>query len=373
MRSFKVNTSTEYKVFMGSGLLPEAGCLIKKVLPEAETLAVITDDIVGALYGEQDQPFVKGLEAAGFRTCRYIFPHGEASKNMSSICGMLDFLASEETALTRKDAVVALGGGVTGDTAGLAAALYMRGIPFVQIPTTLLAAVDSSVGGKTGVDLSAGKNLAGAFWQPSLVVYDTNTADTLEKEQFLEGLAEAVKSGVIADSELFEYIRENTGKLKGYMNGAEKDDVFHSVIEEIAFRSATVKRNIVESDERESGQRKLLNLGHTFGHAMEKLSNYGISHGMAIAKGLALMAKASAAADFTSVSTAEEITGLLTGLGYDLSCPYSAEDLARAAFSDKKRRGNAITLVIPKKIGICSLKNMNTADLTAFAQAGLDR
>ena len=373
MRSFKVKTSTEYEVFMGSGLLPEAGLLIKKVLPETEILAVITDDTVGALYGGHDQPFMKGLEAAGFATRRYVFPHGEASKNMSSICGMLDFLASDETALTRKDAVVALGGGVTGDTAGLAAALYMRGIPFVQIPTTLLAAVDSSVGGKTGVDLSAGKNLAGAFWQPSLVIYDTDTAGTLEKEQMLEGLAEAVKSGIIADPELFEYIKENSGKLKAYMNETEKDDEFYSVIEEIAFRSATVKRNIVEGDERESGQRKLLNLGHTFGHAMEKLSDYEISHGMAVAKGLALIAKASAAADFTSADTAEEITVALTGLGYDLSCPYSAEELAQAAFSDKKRRGNAITLVIPKKIGICSLKNMNTADLAAFAQAGLGR
>lgn len=373
MRSFTVKASTEYEVLMGSGLLSEAGSLIKKVLPKAETLAVITDDKVGALYGGEDQALMKSLSDAGYTLRKYTFPNGEASKKMDTVCGMLEFLASGENALTRSDAIVALGGGVTGDMAGLAAALYMRGINFVQIPTSLLAAVDSSVGGKTGVDLTAGKNLAGAFWQPSLVIYDTDTADTLEKDQIMDGLAEAVKSGIIADPSLFTYIRDNSEKLKEYMDdtGIRGED-FHRLIETVAFRSADVKRIIVEKDEKESGERQLLNLGHTFGHAIEKLSGYGTSHGLAVAKGTALIAEASAAAGMIPAASAEEIISALAGLGYDLSCPYRAEDLAEAALSDKKRRGSEITLVIPEKVGRCSLRRIQTAGLKDLIRSALE-
>lgn len=358
---------------MGSGLLADAGPLIKKVLPQAETLAVITDDMVDGLYGGEDQPLMKSLSKAGFVLRKYAFPHGESSKRMETVCGMLEFLASGEKALTRKDAVVAFGGGVTGDMAGLTAALYMRGIPFVQIPTSLLAAVDSSVGGKTGVDLPAGKNLAGAFWQPSLVIYDTDTAATLEKPQLMDGLAEAVKSGVIKDPELFTYIRDNSEKLKEYMDDAGKRDAeFSRLIENIAFRSASMKRTIVERDEKEAGERQLLNLGHTFGHAIEKLSGYGTSHGLAVAKGTALIAKASAASGLIPDASAKEIISALSALGYDLSCPYTAEDLAKAALSDKKRRGSVITLVIPESVGSCSLRQIENTELAGLIKAGLD-
>ena len=205
------------------------------------------------------------------------------------------------------------------------------------------------------------------------MIYDTDTADTLEKDQIMDGLAEAVKSGIIADPSLFTYIRDNSEKLKEYMDdtGIRGED-FHRLIETVAFRSADVKRIIVEKDEKESGERQLLNLGHTFGHAIEKLSGYGTSHGLAVAKGTALIAEASAAAGMIPAASAEEIISALAGLGYDLSCPYRAEDLAEAALSDKKRRGSEITLVIPEKVGRCSLRRIQTAGLKDLIRSALE-
>ena len=371
MRSFTVKASTEYDVIMGSGLLSDAGRLIRRALPDAEALVVITDDTVAALYGKEDQPLMRGLKEAGFRVSEYVFPHGERSKTLNTVEGMLEYMASD-AGLTRKDAAVALGGGVCGDMAGLAAALYMRGIRFVQLPTSLLAAVDSSVGGKTAVDLSAGKNLAGAFWQPSLVLYDTDTAMTLERTQLMEGLAEAVKSGIIADPSLFSYIRDRADDLKGYLSGTkEKDPSFTEMSETIAFMFASVKRDIVQRDEKESGERKLLNLGHTLGHAAEKLSGFELSHGLAVAKGTALITKAACSAGLCEKETADAIISLLTALGFDLSCPWSAEELAEAALSDKKRRGSNITLVIPAEIGKCFLEEVHISQLTDFIENGL--
>lgn len=371
MRSFTVKASTEYDVIMGSGLLSDAGRLIRRALPDAEALVVITDDTVAALYGKEDQPLMRGLKEAGFRVSEYVFPHGERSKTLNTVEGMLEYMASD-AGLTRKDAAVALGGGVCGDMAGLAAALYMRGIRFVQLPTSLLAAVDSSVGGKTAVDLSAGKNLAGAFWQPSLVLYDTDTAMTLERTQLMEGLAEAVKSGIIADPSLFSYIRDRADDLKGYLSGTkEKDPSFTEMSETIAFMSASVKRDIVQRDEKESGERKLLNLGHTLGHAAEKLSGFELSHGLAVAKGTALITKAACSAGLCEKEAAVAIISLLTALGFDLSCPWSAEELAEAALSDKKRRGSNITLVIPAEIGKCFLEEVHISQLTDFIENGL--
>ena len=200
MKQIQVNASRNYEVLIGRNILQASGKFIAQVVNPCKC-CIITDDIVAGLYAEQLET---SLKEAGFESCQYIFPNGEASKNLSTYTQMLEYMASEH--LTRTDIVIALGGGVTGDMAGFAAASYLRGIEFIQIPTTLLAAVDSSVGGKTGVNLEGGKNLVGAFWQPSLVLCDCNTFKTLSSDLMLDGISEAIKYGAIVDNEFFNFI-----------------------------------------------------------------------------------------------------------------------------------------------------------------------
>ena len=241
-----------YDVLMERGLLTEAGAILKQVLGRVCKAAILTDDTVDALYGAQTE---HALKTAGFEVCRFAMPHGEENKNLTVWTGMLEFLA--ENHLTRTDVIVALGGGVVGDMAGFAAASYLRGIPFMQIPTTLLAMVDSSVGGKTGLNLSAGKNLAGAFYQPCVVLCDPDALWTLEPHQLADGVAEVVKYGVLGNEALFELL---------------KDGRWHDQILSVIETCVAAKAKLVEEDERDTGSRQLLNLGHTLGHAIEKCS-----------------------------------------------------------------------------------------------------
>lgn len=350
MNRISINASLKYDVMIGSGLLPQAGALIRKVLPKGRA-AVVTDSTVDTLYAEI---VTDSLREAGCEPVKFVFPAGEASKNLNTLSDILEWLA--ENSITRADFIVALGGGVTGDMAGFAAGCYLRGIPFVQIPTTFLAAVDSSVGGKTAVDLRAGKNLCGVFHQPSLVLCDPATLSTLSPETFADGAAEALKAGVLRDESLFS-------KLE---TGAYGDG-----IDTVIGRCVEIKAQLVEEDERDTGARQLLNLGHTIGHAAEKLSGFSLSHGHAVAMGMAAMTRAA-----EKLGVCEPFYGRLCAAlaknGLPARCPYSAEELAAAALADKKRSGGRINIVLPKRIGECILQSVEVTELARIFAMGLE-
>lgn len=357
MNKITVSTSHTYDVIMDNNLLKRSGQLIREALvPNTQKICIVTDDIVDSLYSGV---VWESLEAAGFQVCKYVFPHGESHKSIETLGSLLDYLADQK--LTRSDALAALGGGIAGDLCGFAAASYLRGVAFVQIPTTFLAAVDSSVGGKTGINLKAGKNLAGAFWQPSLVLYDPGTADTLSHDLFLDGLAETVKASVIADPTLFDYI--------SHLNTPRSPDAMAHMVA----AAIEVKRAVVESDEKDTGQRQLLNLGHTVGHAIEKCSKFSISHGHAVAIGMRIAAQASAKMGWCDPECSEKIIRLLTHLEFPMDCAFPAEDLTSAALNDKKRMGDTITVVIPQSIGNCRLKKIPVDTLYDFIKAGVTK
>lgn len=349
-RSIPIPVDPPYDVWVGPGLIDGCGAYLTKTIGRCR-LGVITDSTVAPLYLSRA---AKSMVRSGFAVKSYVFPAGEASKTMGQLAGILEFLAEQE--MTRSDCVIALGGGVCGDLSGFAAGCYLRGIRFVQMPTTLLAAVDSSVGGKTAVNLSAGKNLAGLIHQPSLVLCDTDCLATLPKEVFSDGLAEAVKTGVLSGEALFDLVSQ--AKVQ-------------ADITKIIAQCAAFKGQVVAADEFEQDQRRLLNLGHTAGHAIEICSGFGIAHGQAVAMGLALIARASEKLGWSEPGTAGRITAALQGCGLPVDTAFSAAELARAALSDKKRQGSKITLVIPARIGECRLRQVAVADLEAIFQAGM--
>lgn len=334
-----------YDVRIGAGLLDQAGVLCGEVL-RAERVALITDSTVGALYAPTVE---KSLRAAGFSVSRFTFPAGESRKTLTTVSSALSFLS--DCRLTRKDAVIALGGGVVGDLAGFVAAVYLRGIDFIQIPTTLLAAVDSSVGGKTGVDLPGGKNLVGAFWQPSLVLYDTDTFATLDHDLILDGTAEIIKTAAIRDPEFFAFIE--THEIADH-------------VDSIVARCVRIKGSVVEADERESGLRKILNFGHTMAHAIELASDYTISHGKAVADGMNLITAASERHGLTPPGTAERIGTLIAEKGFVRTTETPLEELCRLAGTDKKTQGNRISLVYLEDIGRAATTDVLLKDLYEF-------
>ncbi len=296
MKTISVNTGHPYQIHIGRGLLE---CIPKLLSPvcgaRRPKLAVITDDRVDSLAfpdGRQPaQTLLTAFEKAGYSVCKFVFPNGEASKTLDTVRQAYAFFSEHE--ITRTDMVVAFGGGVVGDLAGFAAASWLRGVEFIQIPTTLLAMVDSSVGGKTGVDIPQGKNLVGAFWQPSLVVCDTDMLSLLPAETFADGMAEVIKYGAIFDRELFEQLERGGQALAG-----------PGALEGIIARCVDLKRQVVEDDERDKGRRQLLNFGHTFGHAIEKQSDFTITHGHGVAIGMAMMARACERAGLAPAQTA---------------------------------------------------------------------
>ena len=338
MRTVRVTASTQYDVLVGEGLIDKSGELTKKVVRPCKCL-IVTDDTVDELYGDRVQI---SFSYSGFDVDRFVIPAGEASKNLSTLSDILN--AMGKAGLSRSDLIVALGGGVVGDIAGLAAALYTRGIRFVQIPTTLLAAVDSSVGGKTAIDMPFGKNMVGAFHQPSLVLTDTDVLRDLPGEQLSNGAAEAIKCGVLNDPALFALL--------------ERGDWLNEV-DEVVERCVTYKRDMVARDEFDTGERAFLNLGHTFGHAIEKLSGFGMLHGQAVAIGMVMAASAAGCPDDMILRLAD----CLKANGLPVRCRYDAATLAEAALSDKKRAGGTITLVLPEEIGKCVLKKVPVAEL----------
>ena len=328
MRKVIVSASTEYAVLIGRGLLAQLGTEGAKRIRPCKA-AVITDTTVEKLYAEQAE---QSLAAAGFTTCRFSYPAGEGSKHIGTLSDILEFLAEQE--ITRQDIIIALGGGVAGDMAGFAAAVYQRGIRFVQVPTTFLAAVDSSVGGKTAIDLRAGKNMAGAFYQPHLVLCDVDTLDTLPEEIFADGIAETLKYGVIGDAKLFA-------------ETASGD--FREKLEEIIETCVKMKRDIVNEDEFDTGLRQLLNLGHTFAHAIEK--NCPIMHGEAVAIGLVLAAGVSERLGLAPAGLAVGLAEDLKKVGLPTQSPIAIGVLLEALEKDKKVEGDAIHFILPRAVG----------------------
>lgn len=351
MRSVTVKTSATYEVLIGSGLLQKTGEAVKKVISPCKA-AIVTDSTVVHLYEETVR---KSLTEAGFSVCTFVFPAGEASKNIHTLSHLLEFLEKEE--MTRTDLIVALGGGVTGDLAGFGAAVYLRGIPFVQIPTTFLAAIDSSVGGKTAVDLEAGKNLAGAFYQPKLVLCDTDVLQTLPEVVFADGIAEALKYGVLGDDALFEKIARGD---------------FRQELEEIIETCVSMKRDVVEEDEFDTGKRQLLNLGHTFGHAIEQKSHFQMTHGHAVAIGMHLIAKAAEAKGIAEKGTAAAIAKALEQNQLPKETEFSPAEVAEGTLRDKKRRGGTISFVFPKKIGACEIVKIPVEEVEALARTAME-
>lgn len=345
MITVPIHTSKPYNVSIGKGLLTQAGSLMADRIAPCRAV-LVSDSTVAPLYAAQTKA---SLISAGYEVIQYIFPAGEASKNWSELGALLEFLAQSH--LTRTDILVALGGGVTGDLTGFAASIYLRGIRYVQIPTTLLACVDSSVGGKTAIDLQSGKNLAGAFWQPQLVICDTDTLDTLSSHIFLDGVSESIKYGIIRDPKLFHEI-ESGG--------------FQSHGDEIIAKCIAMKGEIVAEDEFDKGTRELLNYGHTLGHAVEKCSNFSISHGHAVAIGMHMAAEISARIGFCTKDCATQISQALLRLGFSLDCPYSKEELLPAVLLDKKRKGEMIDFILPKEIGCCEIYPVKIKELEEF-------
>ena len=338
MRTVSIDASTQYDVLIGPGLIDRAGELAARAVAPCRAL-VVSDSNVAPLYGER---VLDSLRRAGFDAALHAFPAGEAHKDLPTLAGILTALG--EGRYTRTDLVVALGGGVTGDMAGFAAAIYCRGMRFIQIPTTLLAAVDSSVGGKTAIDMPFGKNMVGAFHQPSLVVTDTDVIRALPEEIFACGAAEVIKTAVLYDEPLFSLL---------------EDGSWADRLDEVVERCVRWKRDVVAGDEFDTGARAFLNLGHTFGHAIEKCSGLTVSHGQAVAVGTLMAAGAAGCPAEMILRLAE----CVRRNGLPTRCPYPAGALAEAALSDKKRAGESITLVLPERIGKCYLKKVPVAEL----------
>ena len=349
IQTIPVQVGKGYEVRVGHGLLDTVGKAVKESFPDSRTV-IVTDSNVAPLYLGR---VLDSLRLAGIDAGSCVFAAGETHKNMETLTGILNEAALFR--LNRKDLLIALGGGVCGDMTGFAAGCYMRGIPFIQIPTTVLSMVDSSVGGKCAVDLPAGKNLAGVFHQPSLVLCDIDTLDTLPSAFFADGMAEAVKTAVLTG-----------GRLAELCLTPDRDNVRSIITECIRYKAGVVQR-----DERELGERKLLNLGHTAGHAIEKCSGFQIPHGHAVAVGTAMIARAADLKGFSDGSVSETVEKMLLAWDLPLHTSFSADDLLEAAKSDKKAGGAGITAVIPRSVGHCELMDLTFDELYELFRIGL--
>lgn len=348
MERIRINVPDSYDVIIGKGILDRTADFLKEVGIGGK-LAIVSDSNVAPLYLDRLE---SGLKAKGYDTVHFVFPAGEESKNLDTLSNILEFFA--ESGLTRRDTAIALGGGVTGDMTGFVAGTYMRGISYVQIPTTLLASVDSSVGGKTAVDLKAGKNLAGLFIQPKVVICDADTLNTLDESVYADGMAEVIKTAILGDPELFEALEKSSPR---------EDDEY------IISRCVAYKGKVVSEDEFEMGVRKLLNLGHTPAHSVEKLSGYTIPHGHAVAMGLGIMTRSARAESLIDKDLEKRILSLIERYSLPDVSPYTAKELADTAFFDKKRQGNSISVIKVRGIGDCFIEKceMNEVE-TLFAR-----
>ncbi|MBP8593204.1 MAG: 3-dehydroquinate synthase [Ruminococcus sp.] len=346
MKKISVKTSRPYEVIIQRGGLSRAGELISAVTTSKKCV-IISDDIVAPLYAETLE---RSLGQSGISSSLFVFPNGEQSKSLSTLGKIYDHLCSSN--LTRSDFIIALGGGVVGDITGFAAASYLRGLDFIQIPTTLLAQVDSSVGGKTAIDISGGKNLVGAFKQPALVICDSDTLKTLPPQTLADGMAESIKYGMIKDSELFDLI-------------ADHDlSTIDQVMDQMVYTCIDIKRAVVENDEFDHGERMLLNFGHTLGHAMEGWHNYtNYTHGMGVAAGMCIMSAKTAPAEVTErLKKCVETYGLPT----DTEAPMA--ELLPFCATDKKCLSDRINYIVCEKIGCGEIRNALVSDFNALME-----
>ena len=352
MRNVHVNLgSKSYDIEIERGLVSRLGGKIKALLPKAETAAIITDSNVGPLYASV---LKDSLEKGGIAVTTLTFKAGEESKNLQTLGTLYDGLA--DAGLTRTDAVIALGGGVTGDMGGLAAATFLRGVAFIQVPTSLLATVDSSVGGKVAVDLPSGKNLVGAFYQPKAVYIDPDLLKTLPVRYLHDGLAEVIKYGCIRDRDLFVM-------LEKIQNDAELLECVDEIIE----TCCNIKARIVEQDEFDTGERMLLNFGHTLGHAVEKTFHFDrYSHGEGVGIGMVLLTQQSEKLGLTECGTADRLVALLQKFQLPVDVQMRQDDFLRAITLDKKKRGSSLTLILLKKIGESFLQKIEFEELKRY-------
>ena len=325
-----------YDILIDRGLLGRAGTLCRAALPRAGRIFLVTDDRVAPLYLRKAE---ESLSAAGFETAALILPAGEEAKCPTRLAQLWE--AMMEFGLTRTDAVAALGGGVVGDLAGFAAATILRGVALIQIPTTLLAQVDSSVGGKVAIDLPEGKNLAGTFYQPRLVLMDPEVLGTLPHETFADGMAEVIKYGCIADQGFLEFLSQNPSRSAIMAN-----------IEQVLHTCCRIKAEVVAEDELDTGRRMILNFGHTLGHAYELAGHYTTyTHGQAVAAGMVRAAQLGTALGLTPAHLAPDIAQLVEAFGLPTAIPCSQADYAAAIGLDKKGAGSSLSLILLDRPG----------------------
>ena len=349
MKTLNVNLpGRAYDILIERGLLSRAGELCRAALPRAGRLFVVTDSTVGPLYLNR---LIPSLENAGFETAVCEIPAGEASKCVEQLSRLWECMM--DFGLTRTDAVVALGGGVVGDLAGFAAATVLRGVDFVQIPTTLLSQVDSSVGGKVAIDLQHGKNLAGAFWQPRLVLMDPAVLGTLDDKAFADGMAEVIKYGCIRDAAFLSWLEQRPSRQE-----------IMAEIEHVLYTCCDIKRAVVVEDERDTGARMILNFGHTLGHAYELAGHYRIwTHGQAVAAGMVKAAELGVTLGVTPAGLPERIGVLLGCFGLPVAIPCAHEDYAAAVGLDKKGAGDSISVILLEEAGRAMAHPMPKAKL----------
>lgn len=350
INTVSIDASTHYDIHIGPGVMTKLVPSVRE-LKQVQKICIVSDNNVFPLYGALVHTM---LENSGYRTTDFVFPSGEEHKNADTYLALLAHLAKHQ--FTRSDLLIALGGGVVGDLTGFAAATYLRGIRYIQIPTTLLAAVDSSVGGKTAIDLPSGKNLVGAFHQPSLVLCDTDVLNTLPEDVFRDGCAEVIKYAILYDPELFAH-------LEHHIHVFSRSSVITQCIR--------WKRDAVVADEFDRGIRKKLNLGHTVGHAVEVTSGYSVSHGCAVSIGMAIIARGAVRMGLCSQEACDRITALLEAFGLPTFTTIAPQKLLQAMLADKKRNSETIDLIIPNKIGDCSISTVSIDRLPEIITAGI--
>ncbi|MBE7069019.1 MAG: 3-dehydroquinate synthase [Ruminococcaceae bacterium] len=343
--------SKEYDVIIGDGAVSVLGTEVKKLCPGALKALIVSETNVAPLYLDRVK---KELEGAGIEAVSYVFEAGERSKGIEAIAAMWNTMA--EAGFTRTDIVVGLGGGVTTDMAGFAAATFLRGINVIQLPTSLLAMVDASIGGKTGIDIAKGKNQVGAFWQPSVVIEDISFLKTLPDEVFTEGMGEVVKHAFIVDPELLTKLEK--------ANGSIRDD--EALLEDLVAMNVADKASVVKEDENDNGRRQILNYGHTIGHVIERDSGYTKPHGICVAKGMGIMIDACVRAGSLDAGTAERMKNLMKLYKLPVSDDITPGAIVEGAMNDKKKRGGTISVILVNKPGQAEIKKMTPEELLRF-------
>ena len=352
MRTVHVNAASKsYDVLIGRNAVKLLGEEAGKVCPGALKCLIVSETNVAPLYLDtvKDQ-----LEKAGYEVIDYVFGAGEQNKGINEIAGMWNKMA--EAGFTRTDFVVGLGGGVTTDMAGFAASTFLRGIKVIQLPTSLLAMVDASVGGKTGIDIPMGKNQVGAFWQPSLVLEDISFLKTLPDEVFTEGMGEVTKHAFIMDTALFDKLVKANGDIRSDEN----------LLEEIVYMNVSDKASVVGEDETDNGRRQTLNFGHTVGHVIERDSGFTKPHGICVAKGMGIVIDASVRAGCLSKADADKMKDLLALYNLPTTDDITPEAIVEGAMNDKKKRGDTLSVILVNKIGQAEIKKMTAEEFLKF-------